>query len=115
MDRSKLIGLFIDDGPVLSSLQFSLAAEGLTTVANEEIPPAGLLVIDQGYRGDGLHFLAGLRETGCAALAVVLVTNPSPLYRVRAANLGANVIEKPLLGDEFSDTIFALLEHQKVA
>ncbi len=119
MDRSNVIGLFIDDVPVLSSLQFSLATEGLTTTAggpaSKGNSPARVLVIDQNYRGDGLGYLAGLREAGCAAMAIVLVTNPAAQFRTRAASLGADVIEKPLLGDELSNAISALLGHQKAA
>jgi DNA-binding response OmpR family regulator len=119
MDRSNVIGLFIDDAPVLSSLQFSLATEGLTTIegdrASSGIPAEGLLVIDQSYQDDGLRFLAELRERGCAALAIILVTNPNPLFRTRAGALGAHIIEKPLLGDELRDAISALLGQQKAA
>lgn len=119
MDRSNVIGLFIDDVPVLSSLQFSLATEGLTSIegwpASIGSLASNLLVIDQNYRGDGLRFLAELRETRCAVLAIILVTNPNPLFRARAAAVGANVIEMPLLGDELSDTISALLGQQKAA
>lgn len=118
MDRSNVIGLFIDDVPVLSSLQFSLATEGLTTIAGGPAKgnsAARILVIDQNYRRDGLGFLAGLRETGCATMAIVLVTNPAAQFRTRAASLGADVIEKPLLGDELSNAISALLGHQKAA
>ena len=119
MDRSNVIGLFIDDVPVLSSLQFSLATEGLTAIdggpASRGNRAVRILVIDQNYKGDGLTFLEGLRQTGCAALAIVLVTNPGAQFRTRAASLGADVIEKPLLGDELRDTISALLGHQKAA
>ena len=119
MEHSNVIGLFIEDLPVLSSLQFSLTVEGMTTMEGDPDPavrPAAcILVLDQNYRGDGLLLLAALRDTGCAAPAIVLATNPTPQFHTRARSLGADVVEKPLLGDELSNAISALLGHQKAA
>ncbi len=119
MERTNMIGLFIEDLPVLSSLQFSLAAEGMVAVEGDPDraarPAARILIIDQNYRGDGLLLLGGLRDSGCDAPAIVLATNPTPPFRTRAKSLGADVIEKPLLGDELSNAISTLLGHQKAA
>ena len=109
MIRSKTIELFIDDQPVLSSLRFSLAIEGFPAVqgdpANFDASYTRLLVIDQKYCGDGLAFLAGLRAAGCGAAAIVLATNPSARLQASVAALGAELIEKPLLGDDLSQAI----------
>ena len=111
--------LFVPDGPVLSSLQFSLAIEGFDVIdgAAEGIDPsaAAAMVIDQSYLGDGLTALAGLRSRGCAAPAILLSTHPSARLRSRAAAAGADLIEKPLFGDELGQTIRAAFETRKAA
>lgn len=111
--------LYVSDRPVLSSLQFALSIEGFVVVdgAAEGTDPsvAAVLVIDQGYRGDGIASLAVLRANGCAAPAIVLATNPTARLRAQAAAAGAVLIEKPLLGDELTGAISASLETQKAA
>jgi DNA-binding response OmpR family regulator len=111
--------LLVSDRPVLSSLQFSLAVEGFV-VADGAAPEsdarsAATLVIDQAYSGDGLAYLASLRAAGCATPAILLATNPTTLIRSRTAAAGAVLIEKPLLGDELTHTLRALLEPQEAA
>ena len=98
--------LFVGDGPVLSSLEFALALEGFAVADGtaEDVDPfaAGCLVVDQGYLGNGIAFLAALRHFGCTTPGLVLVTNPTPATRVLAAAAGAVLIEKPLLGGELT-------------
>jgi DNA-binding response OmpR family regulator len=111
--------LFIEDRPVLFSLQFSLAVEGFQVVdgATDGIDPtvSAALVIDQSYLGDGVAVLSDLRRRGCRIPAIVLATNPNTGLRARLHALGAELIEKPLLGDELSHAIHALLEMRKAA
>ena len=121
MDRDAVL-LLIEDRPFLSSLQFSLAIEGFRIVevaaggADGSPPPlSAVLVIDQSYGGDGLAALRQLRLQGCDLPAIALVTNPTISLRASTAALGAELIEKPLLGDELSLAIRVLLEKRKGA
>lgn len=109
------IALLVSDLAVLSSLQFALSIEGFAlTGAGDDLASAAL-VVDQGYRGDGLAALASLRAKGCTAPAILLATNPSMPLRTRAACAGAALIEKPLLGDELSSAITRALQPRKAA
>lgn len=111
MAMDPAVQLYVSDRPVLSSLQFALSLEGFAVIdgAADETDPfaAAALVIDQGYRGDGLAWLAGSRANGCAAAAIVLATNPTVRLRARAAAAGAVLIEKPLLGEELTRALRA--------
>ncbi|RYG88253.1 MAG: histidine kinase [Alphaproteobacteria bacterium] len=109
------IALLMDDQAVLSSLQFALSVEGFALTSVGDDLAAAALVIDQGYRGDGLAALVSLRANGCAAPAIVLVTNPTASFRARAAGAGAALIEKPLLGDELSRAIAGAIYPRKAA
>lgn len=111
--------LFIEDRPLLASLQFSLAIEGFRVIdgvaggINPET--AAAMVIDQSYGGDGVAALHGLRQHGWPAPAIILATNPNPGLRAHLHALGAELIEKPLLGDELGRAIHAVLEIRKAA
>jgi DNA-binding response OmpR family regulator len=111
--------LYVSDRPVLSSLQFALSIEGFAVAdeAAEGSDPsaAAVLVVDQGYHGDGLGWLGVLRASGCSTAAVVLATNPTARLRARAIAAGAILVEKPLLGDELTRALRACLPTQKAA
>ena len=111
--------LFIGDGPVLSSLEFALALEGFAVADGtaEDVDPfaAGCLVVDQGYLGNGIAFLAALRHFGCTTPGLVLVTNPTSATRGLAAAAGAVLIEKPLLGGELTSTLRGALGRRETA
>lgn len=109
------IALLVSDFAVLSSLQFALSVEGFQLAAAGDDLAAAALVIDQGFRGDGLAALNVLRGRGYAAPAILLATNPTPSLRAQAASAGALLIEKPLLGDELSSAISHVLEPRKAA
>lgn len=109
------IALMVSDRAVLSSLGFALSIEGIELAAVGQETAAAVLVIDQGYQGDGLAALLALRAEGRATPAIVLATHPTASFRAQAASAGAVVIEKPLLGDELSSTIYTLLEARKAA
>ena len=109
------IALLVSDPAVLSSLQFALSVEGFQISAAGETLAAAALVIDQGYREDGLGALLELRARGIAAPAIILATNPNNASRARAASVGAALIEKPLLSDELSRAITHALRPRKAA
>ena len=119
MSPDRPILLFESDRPVLSSLEFALALDGLPVedgAAQGADPSAACcLVVDQRYRGDGLAFLAGLRAGGCAAPAILLATNPSGHTRSRAAAHTAVLVEKPLLDDELARTLHLIVESTEAA
>ena len=111
--------LFVHDRPVLSSLQFALAVEGIETLDGEadECDPlaAAALVLDHGQQRDGLSALTALRARGCTAPALLLATHPTAVVHARAQALGATVIEMPLFGDELGAAIRAALKMPKAA
>lgn len=109
------IALLVSDLAVLSSLQFALSVEGIQLTAVGDDLAAAALVIDQGYRGDGLAALISLRANGRTAPAIILATNPTAPFRARAASAGAMLIEKPLFGHELSSAIMHALEPRKAA
>lgn len=119
MVRKTAILLFVDDRPVLSSLQFSLAVEGFEVVdgvaGGANPSAAAAVVIDQAYRADGLASLADLRAKGCITPAIVLATNPTAQLRATVAAAGAALIEKPLLGDDLTSALRTVLDSQEAA
>lgn len=114
-----VIRLLVEDQSVLSALRFSLSIEGFEVAdGNEaEIDPLAIaaLVIDERYSGDGLAALEALRTQRCHAPAIILATNPTTRLRARVATMDAELIEKPLLGDELSRAIRAAFEIREAA
>jgi FixJ family two-component response regulator len=117
-DRPAIL-LCMSDRPVLSSLQFALTIDGYDvidgTAAEAEASVAAALVIDQGFRGDGLAALLSLRAAGCGAPAILLATHPDARLRARAAAAGTMLVEKPLMNDELGEAIARALLTRKVA
>jgi len=110
--------LFVSDRPVRSSLQFALSLDGFSVGDGLEVRDrsrATGLVIDQACGGDGMGVLASLRAAGCAAPAVLLATNPTRALRARAAERGAVIVEKPLLGDDLPRALRAMLNPDEAA
>lgn len=118
VDRAKIL-LLVDDISVLSALRFSLSVEGFEIaegIAKKgDTSTAVALVIDERYAGDGLAALDGLKRQGCRAPAIILATNPTAQLRARVTTANAELIEKPLLGDELSSAIRAIFETRKAA
>ena len=118
VDQSKIM-LLVEDSSVLSALRFSLSIEGFEIAegigVSEHPSLADALVIDERYGGDGLAALDELTKQGCVAPAIVLATNPTAQLRARIAAANAELIEKPLLGDELSSAIHAIFETRKAA
>lgn len=112
--------LLVDNDPaVLASLQFSLELEGFavdafesgeTVMARTKMARHACLVLD--YRLpwiDGLSLLTLLRERGETCPAIIITTNPTRAMRQRTTELGAVLIEKPLLSDNLSTAIRQLI------
>ncbi|MBY6016114.1 hypothetical protein KUV75_14545 [Qipengyuania gaetbuli] len=105
------IQLLVKDPSVLAALQFSLSIEGFQI---DDCAPQ-VLLIDEGYGGDGLKVLEEMRARGNRALAIVTATHPNLQLRNRVAGCDAVLIEKPLMGDEISRTLIAICNPLKVA
>ncbi|MFW2448307.1 MAG: histidine kinase [Qipengyuania pacifica] len=118
VDQSKIL-LLVEDSSVLSALRFSLSIEGFEIAEGLEVIEhpslAAALVIDERYGGDGLAALDELTRQGCLAPTIVLATNPTTQLRGRIAAANAELVEKPLLGDELSSAIHAIFETRKAA
>lgn len=115
MPDSRRILLVDDDPGIRESLKFSLELEGFAVEVFESgesladlpgFPDASFLVLDYRLPGlDGLTLLALLRRKGVNQPAVLITGLSSRAIRVRAAEAGVLVIEKPLLCDALSAAI----------
>lgn len=98
-----------DDEALLASTRFLLELDGydVETLASTEallayrLPKHGAcLVLDQNFEGlSGLDALALLRARGMMLPTLLITTHAPERMRKRAAELGAVVVLKPLLGD----------------
>ncbi len=115
----KAIVLVDDDPAVLGSLQFSLELEGYDVraylSADELIKAEGpdrpaCFVIDYNLPGmNGLDLVDLLRGQGIRQPIILITTMPNPTLRMRAAEAGVTIVEKPLLGTSIIKAIAALL------
>lgn len=105
------IQLLVEDPSVLAALRFSLSIEGFQIGDSAQ----DAFVIDERYDGDGVRILEEMRAQGNNTLAIVLATHPSRQLRNRIASCDAVLVEKPLMGDEISQTLDALRNPLKVA
>jgi DNA-binding response OmpR family regulator len=114
-----LIGIVEDDEAVLHSLEFALQAEGYAVrpfkTAEDastcaELLDADCIVLDYGLPGaTGIAVLKALRGRGMGCPAIVIASNPSAQCRRESHEVGAPLIEKPLMGEDLSDAIRAAL------
>ena len=106
----------IDDDPaVRNSLKFSLEIEGYAVgvfssakeiLAASDLPEKGCLLIDYGLPDmTGLDLLDRLRKRGVGLPAVLITSNPGPILRFRASEVGVPIVEKPLLGNSLAEAI----------
>ena len=118
--------LLVDDDPaVRASLAFSLEIEGFLIetfdcgedlAEKAELPENGCLVLDYRLPGiDGVSLLRILRSRGVALPAVLITSAPTRAVRAQAAEAGAVIIEKPLLGDALTAAVRAALHAQAKA
>jgi FixJ family two-component response regulator len=108
-----------DDRAVRNSLVFSLDLEGYASrpfasahdlLNVKSFPERGCLVIDYCLPDmNGLQLLQRLRERNVMLPAILVTTEPSGMLRVRAAKVGAPIVEKPLLTGALSECIRACL------
>jgi len=114
MDRP--VTLLASDPALRSALGFLLTLEGFDIRGDaDRVTGSVCLVVDQGFRGDGLAWLAGRRAAGNASPAIVLATHPDRAVRASAAALGARLIERPLTGDELPNALPKTLPRRPAA
>jgi FixJ family two-component response regulator len=112
--------LLVDDDPaVRASLAFSLELEGFLIetfdcaeelAGRSDLPGHACLVLDYRLPGmDGLTLLKALRRRGIDLPAILITSAPSRGLRSRAAEAGAEVVEKPLLCDALTAAVRAAL------
>lgn len=109
MSPHPIVLLVDDDAAVRASLGFWLDLEGLLLVAFDRaeallasgiIDTADCLVIDERLPGmTGLQLLAELRRQGVAAPAIITTSHATRALRDAARAAGAQLVEKPLIGD----------------
>lgn len=121
---SKNIILVDDDRALRESLQFALELEGFTVESFEsaedfaehgDVGSGSCLVFDYRLPGmSGLSLLMLLRDQLIDAPALLITTNPTLALRKRARELGAEIVEKPLLSDELLNGIRSMFERLQV-
>jgi two-component system response regulator FixJ len=121
--RLPRILLVDDDSAVRASLKFTLeledlevddfaAAEAAAEQAN--IQDYACLVLD--YRlpaVDGLALLSLLRSRGCRSPAIIMTSNPTRKLQAAVTEADAVIIEKPLLCNALSSTIWELVDRHR--
>lgn len=107
-----------DDAALRTALTFNLGIEGFQVESYDSgealllrhQPPATCLLLDQNLPGvSGLDALRQLRRRGVNAPAVIMTSHPSLRLRREIAELGAQLVEKPLLGDGLISTLRAVI------
>lgn len=109
------IVLVDDDLSVRSSLEFALGLQGFQVrsyasaealIAQSGLVDADCLVVDYRLPGmDGVALMTNLRARHIDIPAILITSNPSRSVVWFATELGARLVEKPLLDEELADTI----------
>ena len=120
MTSAPMLVLVDDDPAVRASLKFSLELEGFEVatfdsgeklLSQAKLPNPNCLVHDYRLPGiDGLSLLSLLRERGETCPAVIITSNPTRNIRQRTTDVGAVLIEKPLLSDGLTAAIRRLID-----
>ncbi len=116
-----VLALVDDDAAVRRALSFSLETRGFLVAAfgdGESALAAGnwaawrCMVLDLKLPGmSGLDLFDRLRHRGVRAPALLITTQPTLATRVRAAAVGVEIVEKPLLDEGLATKIAHLWAH----
>jgi FixJ family two-component response regulator len=123
MDLSKIarptVFVVDDDTAVRRALAFALDLAGFPVETFEsgealllfDLPDdGGCLVLDQRLPGvSGLETLRQLRARRVALPAILMTSHPQAAFRAAAADVGAPIVEKPLMGDTLIAAIYQAL------
>jgi len=111
------VAIVEDDASLLGALAFALQEEGFTirqAAGRREFfdhpIAADCFVVD--FRlgdADGLTLISELRAAGFMSPAILITTHPDERCRRRAAGLGVEIVEKPLIGTELAQHIEAAI------
>lgn len=115
--------LLVDDDPaVRSSIAFALEIEGFDVatfdsaellLAEDPGTPHACVVLDHRLPGmDGLALLDRLHAHGERSPAIIITSNPSQRLRQRVSEVGAQLIEKPLLCDALTAAVREIVTAQ---
>jgi hypothetical protein len=106
------IGLLIEDGALCSAIEFALSVEGFEPVrlpkmsayVDDNFDDCTAIILD--VANASFEAVSRLQRSGFAGERVlVLATAPSLTMRSICKKLGAEIIEKPLLGNELVTAI----------
>lgn len=113
------LALVDDDPAVRHSLAFAFETVGISVSAFSDAESAlaspdrlawRCLVLDQRLPGiSGLELLDRLRAAGVRAPSILITTNPSRETQARARAAGVEIVEKPLLDNQLSKKVQALM------
>lgn len=120
-EKPPIVTVVDDDPAVCGSLKFSLELEGFgvrtfggaaEVLSARDFDACDCFVIDQRMDGmTGLELISKLRDLKVRAPMILIVGQPNPAVRARAAKVGIPVVEKPLLGDALIDKIRQACTH----
>jgi FixJ family two-component response regulator len=112
------LALVDDDAALRHALAFSFETQGFAVAAFADAETAladpGLgewrcVILDQRLPGmSGLDLLERLRAMALATPALLITSNPTRQTRSRAAKVGVEIVEKPLLDDVLVERVLAL-------
>lgn len=111
-----------DDMAVRSGVTFALRTEGYTVEAfadGESVlagePRADCYIVDDRLAGgmSGIDLIGELRANAIDTPAILITTNPPPEIVRKAQELGAPIVEKPLIGATLVWTVERLLARRR--
>jgi len=116
----RLVAVIEDDAAVLSSIDFSLTAQGYDVCGFESAAPAlespkimvaDCLVIDYALPDmNGMALLAALRRRGLSIPAIVIASNPTARCRSEVETAGVPLIEKPIMSEALNELLHETLK-----
>ena len=114
-----LLAVVDDDPAIRHALSFAFDTAGISVVAFADGEAALLapdplswrcMVLDQRLPGiSGLDLLDKLRALGVRAPAILITTYPSKAVVARACAVNVEIVEKPLLDNQLSRKVFAIM------
>ena len=115
--RRTSIVIVEDDASLLGALMFALEADGFVVHAYERAAPlldspvhADCMIIDLKLPDvDGLTLIKRLRDRDVRAPAILTTTSPTERTRRWAADMGVEIVEKPLITGELRGRIDELV------
>ncbi len=115
-----IVVLVAGDWAVVNALTFVLETEGCYVTAftsgeaalQRDVSAAACLVIDETLRGSmgAAELIDELRAKGVATPIILMAAHPDEKTLHRAAADGTVVVEKPLLGAQFSNAVLTALK-----